>query len=221
MAQEITTTTTQVQTTVVQGPALPDKKVRTKSLVANPPAYVAHAIEAIKGHVDNYDNVVRASQDRMVDTETKNKAAQEYLELIAMQDYIAHRLDEIKGTVFNTLDERDLDETEGLPEWADEAPKNVVPGEIHVEDVGIKFQRSGGAPKGATVDEKSLAKAHPRIYKNFVKKQVIPATEEQIVEVFDVDAFLERAKRDSKLREFIKNSHGTVSFRVYNIFDED
>ena len=221
MAQEITTTTTQVQTTVVQGPALPDKKARTKTLVANPPAYVAHAIEAIKGHVDSYDSVVKASEDRMTDNETKNKVAQEYLELIAMQDYVAHRLDEIKGTVFNTLDERDLDEAEDLPEWADEAPKNVVPGEIRVDDVGLKFQRAGGTPKGATVNEKAFAKAHPRIYKNFVKEQVIPATEEQIIEVFDVDAFLERAKKDSKMREFVKNNHGTVSFRIYNIFDEE
>lgn len=220
MAQEITTTA-QVQTTVVQGPALPEKKARTKALVANPPAYVAHAIEAIKGHVDNYDSVVKASEDRMVDTETKNKVAQEYLELIAMQDYVAHRLEEIKGTVFNTLDERDLDEVEGLPEWAENAPKNVIPGEIRVDEVGLKFQRAGGAPKGATVNEKALAKAHPRIYKNFVKEQVIPATEEQIIEVFDVDAFMERASKDSKLREFVTNNHGTVSFRTYNLFDED
>lgn len=219
MTQEVTTTTTG-QVTVIQGPALPEKKVRTKALTADPAGYVSHALEAIKTHVDNYETVVKSDKDRLVDTETKNKAAQEYLELIAMQDYIAHRLDEIKGTVFNTLDERDLDETEGLPEWANGAPKNVVPGEIHVEDVGIKFQRSGGAPKGATVDEKALAKAHPRIYKSFVKEQVIPATEEQIVEVFDVDAFVERASKDSKLKEFVKNNHGTVSFRTYNIFDE-
>ena len=220
MAQEVTTTATG-QVTVVQGPALPEKKARTRALTANPPAYVAGALEALRGHVEDYGTVVKASEDRLVDAETKNKAAREYLELIALQDYVTHRLDEIKGTVFNTLNERDLDGEEGLPEWAEDAPKNVVPGEIRVDEVGLKFQRAGGAPKGATVNEKALAKAHPRIYRNFVKEQVIPATEEQIIEVFDVEAFLERASKDSKLREFVTNQHGTVSFRTYNLFDEE
>lgn len=206
--------------TQVVGPALMDKKSRIKYLTANPRSYVSHALKAIESDIQDYDkSVVKSDSDRLVDAETKNKAAQEYLELIAMQDYISHRIEEIKGAFYNTLDERDLDSVEEAPEWATEAPANVVPGEIDVEEVGIKFQRAGGAPKEVTVDERELKREHPRIYKSFMTETVIPATEEQVIETFDVDAFLERAKKDSSLRKFVSQKYGTVSFRVHNIFD--
>lgn len=212
-------TTTENKTELLSTAAIPTAKDRIERAKANLQAYAGPELRrAAKALKD--DDVVHPDKDLLVGDRERTLAATEYISLVKLQDYIDIRKEEIRRAFFNTLDKRDRELSELDPEWWGDAPVSQIPGEVEVPENGIKFQRSGGAPKGKVIDQKALQKAHPRIYKNLIKTRVIPAVAETTIEFFDEEAFLERAKKDPQLRKFVTTKYSNPQFRVYNIFDE-
>lgn len=195
-------------------PALLTRAARMEDVTLQPAKHGKSLASAIQSLADEYGQaVVHSDSDRMTDVGTIDKAAEEYVVLKKMQDYIEFRMDEIRKTFFSTLDEReDVDESK---------PKDVQPGAIVSEAAGLRFTRTEGKPT-TKIDEKRLAKEHPVIYKKLLKDVVIPAVEEKKVQVLDEEAFGSRLESDSSMRDYLVTKYARPQFRVYNSFsDED
>ena len=194
-------------------PALLTRAARMEDVTLQPAKHGKSLASAIQSLADGYGQaVVHSDSDRMTDVGTIDKAAEEYVVLKKMQDYIEFRMDEIRKTFFSTLDEReDVDESK---------PKDVQPGAIVSETAGIRFTRTEGKPT-TKIDEKRLAKEHPGIYKKLLKDVVIPAVEEKTVQVLDEEAFASRLESDPSMRDYLITKYSKPQFRVYNHFDDE
>lgn len=204
---------------IIKGAALGKSADRAMQVKSNPSLYVKPILKQIEKNIKD-GTLVNKETDRLDNQKNKIYAASEYIYLTRLQDYINERMDQIRGSFFETLNEREMEFSEDDPIWYEGAPKSNIPGEIRIEEEGVKFQRAGGAFDKNVIDMKALSKEHPVIYKNMFKKVVIPAVEEREVDVFDEEKFFEKAKGDKKLQKFITKKYKNPQFRVYDIFDE-
>ena len=208
-----------VELVEIKGPAFLPSKTRAEIAKADPIAYILDDLKAITKKLHTGSLVTE--DDRLSDLLTIESAAEEYLSLQRLQDYINVRTAAIKQSFFETLNERDISLSEDDPKWYEKAPAKQLPGEIEAKSAGIKFQRGGGSFKQDIVNQKQLQKDRPRLYKNYVKTKVIPAVEEQTVQFFDEEAFIARADKDKDVRKYIISKYNTPRFTVYNLYDEE
>lgn len=206
-------------TEIVSTAAIPTSADREKLATANLYAYAGPELRRANKALKD-DDIVHSDKDLLLDDRAKTLAATEYISLVKLQDYINIRKEELRKTFFNTLDARELELSDDDPVWFKDAPASQLPGEIDVPSNGIKFQRTAGSPQKQVIDMKALQKAHPRIFKSFMKERVIPAVEEKTIEYFDEDAFIEKAKKNPEMRKFISTKYSTPRFTARNIFDE-
>lgn len=139
----------------------------------------------------------------VLDTADAEDLMVEVLEVKRLQEIAKSRYEEIRKRVFNSITEYAAREGAEFPEY--------VTGSVEIPQLGLKFTREGGARKDPELDEETLESlVGPEVWDKVTTVEVIPAQE---VRTFDVDLFLQEARRKPALLEKLRESLKVGDFK--------